>query len=376
MKDKRLLAWGLGHLLKGQSEFAETMRVLVYKTDPELFESLDFEDDWCFLEPRLFAHFAFPNEQYSLRQVHADIESPGLPECTIQESPVPIFNGPPPLLRPMLEGVGESMLTSPSTEPFEVHAVAAQHLGHLKQACRWIDQHCAWVSQALAWSLRGVLLYSASAPNSFASLRVHGMVFLNVPDWADAIFFLEDLAHQGAHVIFTAISASHVDQYLRVGDAARWCDLATTPEAERDDDRSVYTTLHASVTYVLICSVLSSVRAEPSLTPRQRHELDGRLGLTLRKFNADIKLMNEPTLFAPRGRMLYRRLRSVLDYFVALHGDMARQHDVSNQPYNFSYAHFVELNPMSVEDDSINTTTQTTTQTPAMTATEAEVCAS
>ncbi len=371
MKDMRLLAWGLGHLLKGQSEFAQTMRVLMYKTDPELFESLDFEDDWCFLEPRLFAHFAFPNDQYSLRQVHADIQSNGLDACAIQDSPVPIFNGPPPLLRPMLEGVGEAMLlTNAGTEPLEVNAVAPQHVGHLRQACEWIDTYCVWVSQALAWSLRGVLLYNASAPNSFASLRVHGMVFLNVPEGADAIFFLEDLAHQGAHVIFTAISASHVDRYLLVGDETRWCDLATTPEDEREDDRSVYTTLHAVVTYVLICSVLSAVRAEPSLTPRQRHELDGRLGLTLRKFNADVQLMNEPSLYAPRGRMLYRRLRSVLKYFLALHGEMARQQNMSNQPYNFSYAHFVELNPMSAENPAAPA------KSPAKATTEAEVCAS
>lgn len=374
MQDTRLLAWSLGHLFQGQSALAQTMKILIYKADHEVFDKFDYDDDWLFLEPRLFAHFAFPNANYSLHQVFEDIQLPPPNDCRLRGAVVPVFNGPPPLLRPMLEGVGEAMSTDPHAGPLIVNSVDPVHLSHLQCALHWIDAHCPWVAEALSWSLRGVLLYQAPSPNSFASLRVHGMVFLNVPDWADTIFFLEDIAHQSAHVIFTAMSAEHLYRYLLVGDATRWCDLPSTPAEDANDERPVYVTLHAVVTYVLICSVLSSVRAEPSLTPRQRHELDGRLALTLRKFKADMTLMNEPTLYGPRGRMLYRRLERVLQYFVDMHGPLARRLDFSNQPYNFCYDLFVELNPMPRD-----ATPHVTIPEPALAASHApsaEVCSS
>jgi hypothetical protein len=44
-----------------QTALADTVRALVYKSDPSLFERLDFEDDHTFLEPTLFAYFTAPD---------------------------------------------------------------------------------------------------------------------------------------------------------------------------------------------------------------------------------------------------------------------------------------------------------------------------
>jgi hypothetical protein len=52
-----------------QTALADTVRALVYKSDPSLFERLDFEDDHTFLEPTLFAYFTAPDSPATLEQL-------------------------------------------------------------------------------------------------------------------------------------------------------------------------------------------------------------------------------------------------------------------------------------------------------------------
>ncbi|MDE0472045.1 MAG: hypothetical protein OXH57_08900 [Ekhidna sp.] len=41
----------------GLGQIADSMKMILYKQYPELFEKIDFENDAAFTEPHLFAHF-------------------------------------------------------------------------------------------------------------------------------------------------------------------------------------------------------------------------------------------------------------------------------------------------------------------------------
>jgi hypothetical protein len=69
MRNESLAALLKGTLKSGQSALADTIRLLVYKTDPALFDLLDFSDDHTFLEPLLFAFFTADEALTPLEQI-------------------------------------------------------------------------------------------------------------------------------------------------------------------------------------------------------------------------------------------------------------------------------------------------------------------
>ena len=110
------------------------------------------------------------------------------------------------------------------------------------------------------------------------------------------------------------------------------------------DLRSINAAFHAQFTYSLICRVLTKIHDASSLQERQSHELLGRLGLILRKFEFDLSRLALPDAYTPAGRCCREAFVAEYQYFRARYGAFVDRFAYDNQPYAFDYGCFVERN--------------------------------
>ena len=372
---------------RGQLKLVDALRILVFKTDPALFDRLDFEDDESLLDPLLFAYFTDPAPAQPLAQllyaripperrpasieVHSDTSGsvflPGLGElCTgggarglelrgepnlacwadgrvvagawraaekIPGTAIEITSGAHPLLA--------RFLVADDGAAVEVGEVCRQYIPHVHRACALLRDDCPAVWNDIAAVTRRIVLFRGDLPNSFATLSAHGAIFCNVTTAIDEVFFLEDIAHQAGHVLFNALTVEK--------EALFTVDPSTTIDsfgAEASHARTLYAAVHGLFTYTTIGEVLSACC--DCVTGRKAHELLGRLGMILQKFESDIALLDRPALYTPSGLLWWQYFDGVFRRLHACHAARVGFFDYSNQPYVFSYELFAERNPLLV----------------------------
>jgi hypothetical protein len=189
--------------------------------------------------------------------------------------------------------------------------------------------------------LRTVVIFDGQGLNSFATPAAHGAVFINADLGDTEVFLLEELSHQGGHVLFSAATVN-APSYFDIG--------PETPVASftqrRDDDRSVYVVLHGVVTEAWMAQTLDTALSRRVACGVHLHELQGRLAFTLRRFAADLQTIALPGILNDRGLSLLRVLLATYLDIARPRAELVRRADFSNQSYNFSYARYAELNPV------------------------------
>lgn len=382
-------SWRKHGAARGQRRLVDTIRRLICQADESLFDRLEFSDDSQFFYPMLFAFFTDPSPPIELPQIlygmihpasrpetvrirtdcagraalgpFGDIET-GLPNaaldfarnvdgayrCFSAAESVP-FRQRPPLIVP-----GTRIEVTTEVHPIfrrfyhlpdapmadaETVLVPRDRISHLLVALGLIRTYCPAVWAEIVAFTRLIVLYRAAGPNSFAAKSAHGAIFCNVGEDDDEVALLEDVAHQVAHVIFNAFSHDP----MRV--------IAIDPETpmhllcdDPADTRSVNAAFHAQFTYTMICRVLTRVYDAGVLPERQSHELLGRLGFTLEKFEADLARLALPDAYTPAGHRCREAFAAEHAYFRLRYGALVHGFAFDNQPYTFSYARFLDRN--------------------------------
>lgn len=385
----RFETWRKRGAALGQRRLADTIRRLIYQTDEDLFDRLEFSEDPQFLHPLLFSYFTAPKPYIELPQILYGLMPPSRRPTTVQvrtdgtgyASLAPFGDIKTALPHTILDfgrdGDGaryrcvagnevpfrlQAPLIVPGTrielttnihplfyrffdEPHGTFAnaealrVPRERLSHLLVALALIQTHCPTVWTEIAAFIRTIVLYRAAAPNSFAAKSAHGAIFCNVAENDDEIALLEDVAHQAAHVIFNAFS----HEPMRI--------IAIDPETpmralcgDAADLRSINAAFHAQFTYTMICRVLANIHDAAVLQECQSHEVLGRLGLVLRKFEFDLTRLDLANAYTLAGRRCREAFSEEYQYFHARYGALVRDFAYDNQPYAFDYACFVERN--------------------------------
>jgi hypothetical protein len=385
MTQGRFSVWRREGLARGQRRLADTVRLLIYKADPDLFDFLDYEDDDSFLDPLLFACFTDPAPALKLPQLLAarilprihparisvrtdadgrvvlpglgELET-GLPRATIEIGWDALSgeprghnggdNVPTHFRRPLhIAGTNIEVIShrqplldrffveaGGSPDTIELTAATHRHLVHVVSAFNLLRGYCPDLADEILAGTRLVVLFQAEQPNSFATLSAHGAIFLNVNGAIDEVYFLEDIAHQTGHVLFNALTLAK-DRFLLIN-----------PDTPLDrESRTVYSAFHALFTYVTIGQALAALWERRVFDARQAHEALGRLGLVLRKFAYDLALLDRAEFWTPLGRRCWRHFESIFAELQARYAPLTQGFDYSNQPYNFDYRLFAELNP-------------------------------
>ncbi len=195
------------------------------------------------------------------------------------------------------------------------------------------------IYQLLCIANRRVQLYQAEAPNSFATLSMHGTAFLNRVERPSPIFFLDDFAHQGGHVVFNAATLNN-ERFLNINPKSLLCDIVKNCS----DQRTLYSAFHGLFTYSLIVTVLLEGLLHQLFTTPQADEARARLGFYLLKFQRDLKSLAQPTFYTAEGTLLYRGFHACYETAIDRYAHELQGLDYSNQPYVFHYGRFNELN--------------------------------
>jgi hypothetical protein len=327
--------WRCGVIARSQRRLADIQRLLIYKTSPSLFDRLDFEDDRVFLDPLLFAWFTDSTRSEpptALLNPSGRPESLGIPGTAIE-----VLTDRHPLLdRFFVDDEG-------NPQEIEVAETTRVHYRHLTRAFALLHRYCPEFREEVAFVTRYIMLYRGKLPNSFATLSAHGAVFFNITEDHDEVFFLDDIAHQCGHVLFNAFTLEK-ERFLARDPMTPLTALGGPP----GETRTLYSAFHGLFTYTCIGPVLSTCLERQAFDDRQAHEALGRLGFILRKFRIDLALLNQRSVFTPRGWRCYRIFAAVYRDLQMRYGPLVDPLDYANQPYVFNYRRFAERNPRPV----------------------------
>jgi HEXXH motif-containing protein len=373
----------------GQRELADTVRALLFRADEHVFDRLDYEDDSQFLHPTQFAYLTDGSAPVELDQMLYGLVAPsrrpprirlrtghdgraflgplGIVEtdhpdydldfgrdadqryvCYRNASPV-AFRFCAPVLVPGtsiqiatdVDPVLRRFFETDDGTPIDTDSIGAprERISDALIALALLREHCAAMWAEIASAVRLIVLFRGAAPNSFAALSAHGAIFCNLQRGESEIALVEDIAHQGAHVIFNAF-AHDPSKLLKIPGETTIREFAGVG----GDARSLHVVLHALFTYTLILPSLIAVRESGCVSDVCSHELLGRIGFTLQKFAHDLSLLRPLKAYTPAGRRCYDAFSSMCSDIEARYAAEVAPLDYSGQPYVFDYACFRQRN--------------------------------
>ncbi|MEV4330992.1 M20/M25/M40 family metallo-hydrolase [Streptomyces sp. NPDC049597] len=200
-------------------------------------------------------------------------------------------------------------------EDLAVVADAHAHLPHISRALDLIAAVSPAYHRALTESLRAVFLYEHPTAESFAALGMHGMIFLNVPPTAGTDYFVEELVHQGGHILFSEATLSRGD-FFRVDPEAPLSGLIG-----QDDPRNVYDAFHGLFTEHMEYQIVLGVLDEGLADARELPSFERHLASVARRHLRDLGLIGPHAgeIFSDLGAEVFTAFRETYDRAARLH---------------------------------------------------------
>jgi len=376
-------------VIQGQRVLSDTTRALVIRRDPELYDVLAEAGGDAFLEPMLFAYFSAAEPRVDLPQivlgyVAEDQRPDALPVDTdehgcvtlprigyfLTEAPsrkltlrlggapekARLFDGEeeiPSRFEPCVKlgdtGIELCLHSNPLYDavlhdgarggvraPFE--ADPRRYAGKLTRALSLIQQVSPRYYRELTRTVRQIALFRSSDLNSCAGVAMHGVALLNLALGDTEAFFVDDISHQGGHVVFNAFTARRRD-FLAIDP-----DTPMTEVTGHKDVRSLYTVFHGVYTEIMMIETLRAVGESKLFDQALDEEALGRLSCIFQKSRVDRKNLDREGIFTPLGKDVFEHFKDSTDNVARERPDLAR-YDMTGQPYNFDLTVFRAKNP-------------------------------
>jgi hypothetical protein len=369
-----------------QASLSDIIRVAFYQEAPTLFEQINYEDDFTFLEPSLFCYFLsdisktdkipllqsvvgyipaekrlamlsltadrfgminLPNlgyiraDPYTIASVDLNILTGLIPNQFVNNSKIRLCLHPTDLL-------ANSRDVS-FHEPVE--QTLTKNKNALSAATTFIQDYIPDFWNLIESVTREFVVFSSPDHNSFAGIMHHGTAYFNTENKLKTpVFFIDDIAHQCGHIIFNVLTLD-TPKYLKVPKDHPLKNYSTNP----GEMRGAYGAFHGLFTYTCILHALDHVLQHQYFTDENlRFEALGRIGFYLSKFYSDLKLMNNPEILTEEGLDFHRQFQEGFELIAKQYGNEVRKFDYSNQPYTFQYDLFQKINPISSLYQAIN----------------------
>ncbi|WP_291960113.1 hypothetical protein [Maribacter sp.] len=185
-------------------------------------------------------------------------------------------------------------------------------------------------------SVKKVVFFKGS-DNSFASIKTHGIIYLNVNDEYGEAYFLDDIVHQSGHVIFNT---------LTLKDKANFFKPNQNIKSDKDEnlEHDLYGRFHGLYTICLSTICLSQALEKKAFAKSQEFEACGRIADNMAKYKRLLEKLVKPEMCTKQGlewlsifKRHYDKLREINQWII-------QKYDVSNQPYVFNSEIFRESN--------------------------------
>lgn len=367
-----------------QTEIINTIKLLIYKENPGLLEKIDFDDDELFLEPLLFSYFNYKNDNslpndfltefmqgYFVNKEEVRINysfnenkiaylpklgyykknEPSFfePVYIIENSKIEVFRHSVTLLRNVFtDGSGNVI---PDLDIIFNNSLFDKNISYLTNAVSFIKEDSREHYDIIEQCCKKILLFKTNPDNtnSFATIKAHGIAFLNVyQEEYDEVFFIDDIAHQSGHIILTTLFHNRkaifkIDEEQNVEDLLKL-----------KDHRTVYILLHALYTYYTTLLCLDNSLAKNRFSKRQEKEAIGRIGFYLNKCSNDLNRFEKindlhngiENVLTDEGREIYDIIKQKYSEAVQKWQTTINGFDYSNQTYNFTFKNFDALNTL------------------------------
>lgn len=375
--------------IAGQSELGAAMRILVEESG-QVDRELDALPYSAFLEPRLFSHFSrpansqpplsqllhgyFPPEDRCVTLVQSDSfgavciphsgwlltearnarlelhETSGTQSLSLAGGPAGAlpFRWLPVSIVPgthtELTLVGDPWLrswfqpTAPDRLDTFFVADPARYERIIVQGLKAIES----VTESFFWqlldTLRCIVLFDQPDARSFAALGAHGAVFLKVPPSEHPGYFIEELTHQGGHLVFNAAT-------VRRREFTKLDPDTSLSSVYEDDARTVYDALHGLYTEHMTVRVLRGVDESKPLVGEAAAEVYGRLCFVSARHRQDIDYFSDKAsaVFSDLGLELFEYFREQQELFEKERPDL-QDADLTGQGYDFNLGTYLRRN--------------------------------
>lgn len=366
----------------------DTLKTVLYQKDNSVFEKLDFHDDNIFIEPLLFACINnnyeewidtltfslsknkanhkpvrtqtikgslvyLPNigylklesnyENILIRhlnneiiisdEVNNNINYEHLPLITNDEG-IEFLKCNHPLLEPLFideKGNNTSVLIR--------EKLYNKHIQNFNNALNVIKKIYPEYYTLINSYIKKVIFYEGEA-NSFATIQAHGMVFFNIREDYNEIFFLDNIIHQCAHVFFNALTFDKKELFTLPHNS----DLSLFTEEESDKGFGLYDRFHGLFTQTNINICIQKCLKQKIYDGDKNFELIGRFTSNMKRFSIALNKFNQKEKYKSKGLKWYLFFESIYYNIYTENKEVIEQWDVSNQPYVFDYKIFKNTN--------------------------------
>lgn len=365
----------------------DSIKGILYERHSDIFDRLDFYDDKIYQEPLLYAYLNQENEKWldsiiygyeNVKKAKIEVFSNAegvifLPQigyfktdkfestitltikdgqCYFELGGKEVKYSFEPLCmlafgielqkyqHPLLESLFRSynLLSS----DFVVNDVFVPHINHINSALSIIKEHNENHFNLIQKTLKRVMLFTATEPNSFATLVAHNMVFLNVNSWDNEMFFVDHLSHEGAHVTFNTITFESKVRLFKVHHNTDFSEVT----GDSNEQSSLYLRFHGLFTFYEITKSLRSCMLSTELSEEHIHEAKGRFAFQLRRFKNSLIRFEKLDVFEKEGRSMFDFFATYYKGLETEYGQMINNYDLLMPSYDFNCKAFKEKNPI------------------------------
>lgn len=368
-------------LTVNQDNIKEVIKLLILKETPSILKKIDLDHKDAFLEPLLFTFFNYRTEEkwssnvllefmqgYFLRKQNIQINSlyldniayiPCLGYFTkkrselfeqlhiIENTNIEILKYPTYLHNNLFRNKQNKIINK--EEIIISNSLFQKNILYLTNAINLIKKNSSEYFDLINQCCKKIVLFKTNPTNtnSFATIKAHGIAFINVyQDDYDEVFFVDDIAHQAGHIILTTLffdkkNIFKIDEEQDVEEIIK-----------QKDHRTINTLLHALYTYYTTILCLDNCLKNKTFRNKQKKETVARIGFYLNKCNIDLERFEQINAFFkgienvlnPEGIKIYVQIKENLLIFSEKWLPATTILDYSNQPYNFTFEHFNKLN--------------------------------
>lgn len=185
------------------------------------------------------------------------------------------------------------------------------------------------------YKLKKILLFSAEEPYSFASIKIHNMIFIKTKPSDSIIFFIEHLVHEGSHVIFNTLTFEDKLKLFKVPFNESFSKV-TGNEWEHGN---LYSRFHGLYTLEKMSIILVKCYKSNLFNGDDLEEVKGRLYFTLKRFEFQLESFNNiydsidlmGIQWLNAFNNTFEELRHYIKYF------RNKKYDILKQSYDFNF---------------------------------------
>lgn len=358
-------------MIVDKTKIVNTIKLLLYKEKPSLFEKVDFEDDAIFLEPLLFAYFNSKKDNIFSKEMLIEImqgyfiekEPPYLKDSFDKNDIAYIPN------LGYYDKVGTKIENILKIEGFEVlktchplfdkyftedidehivnripnhNSVWRENYKELEKAIEIIKLYLPNFYNDLFFANKRIYLHDNPKILNFTSIETLGMLFFYVIGKNNLIYFIEELIHQGSHNFLYYVVHNRKDYFKIDVDNIIMRDLTK----QNWDYRNVYGAFHGLFTVTQRVENFDFLLSKNVFTGSERHELLARMADQFGRFRTGLELLCLDEVYTEKGKQFYIDLDAKCATILSKYSKLIDYFDTSNPEPEFRYEHFCNLNPI------------------------------